>query len=167
MCNSFRRRISYICTSDPYVLNYFLFTKDNAYLTAGTSSSSPKIGGSGPSGVMLNGLIYKVLAHLPSLKKKETNLCMTLRIVAFDVCEFRRTAESLAVPVQIPQPLMDMWESASDIPYIRLEMLHIDGIKSHNRREQSNICFRNLVSKIIWSWGGGEMGFDALERSKE
>ena len=36
---------------------YFLAAAARAYLTAGTSSSKPNIGGSGPSGVMENGLI--------------------------------------------------------------------------------------------------------------
>lgn len=45
-----------------FYICYFLFTKDKAYFTAGTSSSNPKIGGSGPSGVILNGLICTLLA---------------------------------------------------------------------------------------------------------
>jgi len=52
---------------------YFLFTKDNAYLTAGTSSSSPKIGGSGPSGVILKGLIYTPLAQVPKFQYSKSN----------------------------------------------------------------------------------------------
>jgi hypothetical protein len=43
---------------------HFFAANANAYLTAGTSSSSLKIGGSGPTGVMLNWLIYFSLAYL-------------------------------------------------------------------------------------------------------
>jgi hypothetical protein len=37
--------------------SYFKFLSANAYATAGTSSSSLRIGGWGPMGVMLKGLI--------------------------------------------------------------------------------------------------------------
>jgi len=46
----------------PFIYQVLYFLNDNAYCTAGTSSSSLKIGGSGPTGVILKGLIYVLLA---------------------------------------------------------------------------------------------------------
>jgi len=60
---------------------------------------------------------------------------MTPRIVTFDMCELRRAPKRLAIPVQIPQPLVNMGKATSDIPYIRLEMLYVNGIESYYRRE--------------------------------
>jgi hypothetical protein len=88
-----------------------LFAKAIAYFTAGTSSSSFNIGGSGPTGVMLRGLIYERISVSPydaDNRKENTYISMTLGVMALNVREFRSVIESWDIPVQMSQPFVDI-----------------------------------------------------------
>lgn len=43
---------------------------------------------------------------------------------------------------------MQRWVPAPDIPDVALEVLHVDGIESHNRREETHVGFRHLVAEV-------------------
>lgn len=92
---------------------------------------------------------------------------MTLRIVILNMRKLRRLPKRRHIPIQVSQPLMNMRISTSNVPDIRLEMLDINRIKPHNRRKQSDICFRHFVPVVIGPRGGGKMGLDAVERGEE
>jgi hypothetical protein len=79
-----------------------------------------------------------------------------------------RTPKSRNIPIQISQPPMQIWISAPNIPNIRLEMLYIHNIKSNNRSEQSDICFRDFFAIVKRSLGyGRKMLFGSIERGEK
>lgn len=77
-----------------------------------------------------------------------TYLSMTLSVMIFDMRPLGRLPERRNIPVQIPQPLMDIRIPRSYIPDVRLEVLDVDDIKSHNRSVESNVCFCDFVAKV-------------------
>ena len=74
---------------------------------------------------------------------------MTPCIVLLDMFKLRRRPKRLNIPIQLPQPLVQRRKPAPNILDIAFEMLHVHHIKSHNRRVQPNIRFRNLLAKVI------------------
>ena len=92
----------------------------NAYATAGTSSSSLKIGGSGPTGVMLNLLIYDISISNQQKLQILPYLSVALGIMVLDMREFCGLLERRNVPVQISQPFMDARVSAADVSDVGL-----------------------------------------------
>jgi len=82
------------------------------------------------------------------------DLTVTLRIVALDVLKLRCILECGIVPVQMPQPLVNMGIATPDIAEIALEVLHIDRIEAHNGGVEADIGFSDgRRGKEIW--GGG------------
>jgi hypothetical protein len=61
------------------------------------------------------------LASNPEYYYRITYLCVALRIMTFDMREFRRLLECGNIPVQMPQPSVNMRVPAADISYIGLQ----------------------------------------------
>ena len=71
--------------------------------------------------MMLWGLIYQCVSKASeTYLRQETCICVALGVMAFDVCEFGGVLERWDVPVQMPQPLVDMGIARTDIPDICL-----------------------------------------------
>ena len=75
---------------------------------------------------------------------------MTPRIMLLNMLKLRRAAKRLDVPVQFPQPLMQMRKPAPDIGDVALEVLHVDGVEAHDGGVQPYIRFGDLVAVVIW-----------------
>ena len=79
----------------------------------------------------------------------------------------RRRPKRLDVPIQVPQPPMQRRVPAPDVPDVTLEVLDIHRIEADNRREQSDIGFRDVLPVVVWITAflclGNEMGFGAVE----
>lgn len=88
---------------------------------------------------------------------------MALHIVPLDVREIRRRLELVVVPVQISQPLVDCWISATDISDVAFEVLHIYRIEPNNCNEESDIRLSQLFAEIIWPTVRSEMEFGTVE----
>jgi len=59
---------------------------------------------------------------------------MALCVVALDMLKIRCILESWDVPVQISQPLVDRWETGSDVPEVGLG--DIVGCRAGDMRER-------------------------------
>lgn len=71
---------------------------------------------------------------------------MTLGVMLLDVRELGRATKSLVVPVQIPDPLMQVWIAASDVPNVALEVLYIHSIEADDGRVQTNVGLCQTVA---------------------
>lgn len=76
---------------------------------------------------------------------------MTLRIMRLNMRKLRRIAKRRDIPVQIPQPLMDIRIPRSDVPDVRLEVLHIDGIEADDGRVEAHVGFGDVVAVVEWA----------------
>jgi hypothetical protein len=59
--------------------------------------------------------------------------------ILFYVLEVCCLFESFDIPVQVFEPSIQNWIVVPNRPQITLEVLHIDGIKSNNRRVQTDV----------------------------
>lgn len=57
-------------------------------------------------------------------------MSVALGVVPLDMLELGRVAEGLDIPVEITHPPVKERVSRTDIAYVRLEMLHVDGLCS-------------------------------------
>ena len=80
----------------------------------------------------------------------------------------RRLPKRRHIPIQLPQPPMNIRIPTPHIPDIRLEMLHINHIESYHRGIQPHIGLGYVFAIIVWAISdGGEVFFDAVQRGKE
>lgn len=97
---------------------------------------------------------------------------MALSVVLFDVVKLGSVVESGIIPIQMPQPFVEVGitgpnhavspryadlgdpKSGLEVPYVAyvtLEMLHIDRIKAHDRGEKTDVRFGDMRSRQqIW-----------------
>lgn len=66
-----------------------------------------------------------------------------------DMLKLRRPLERIMVPVQVAQPLVHRGVSRANVPDIALEVLHVDGVESHNRHVQSHISLGELLAEPV------------------
>ena len=82
--------------------------------------------------------------------------------------ELRRLrSKCRVIPIQLPNPFMNVRIPTPNIPYIRFEMLNVYSIKSNYRCIQPNIRFGDVLAVKIGAFGGGEVFFDVVERREE
>lgn len=79
---------------------------------------------------------------------------MASRIVFLDVIKDGCIFECGHVPVQVPQPLVNVRVAGTDIAEICLEMLHIDGVKADYGGIEPDISFGDSIPEIEWSRRG-------------
>lgn len=91
--------------------------------------------------------------------------------MAFDMLELRRAPKRLVVPIQLPDPAVQMRVSAADVAQITLEVLHVHGVEADDGREEPDVGFRDARAEVVGSRAGGlvlrEMRFGAVERFEE
>jgi len=99
------------------------------------------------------------LLVLPQNRRFRTHRCdtelidlgMALSVMVLNMRELRRILKRRDIPVQMSEPLMNVRVSRANIPDIRLEVLHINRIKPHNRGKQPHICLCNVLPIIVWT----------------
>lgn len=87
-----------------------------------------------------------------------------------DMLELRRLPERGNIPVQMPQPSMNRGISRANIPQIRLEMLHIHGIKPDDGRVEPDIRLGDGIPveiNLALFLPRGQMGLDPVQRREE
>lgn len=87
--------------------------------------------------------------------------------MSLNMREFCRLAKRRDIPIQIPQPLMQMRITAPDVPDIGLEMLHVDSIEANYGREEPYIRFGDVLSEIKGPFGGCEVFLGAIKGGEE
>lgn len=89
---------------------------------------------------------------------------MTLGIMALDMRKLRRLPKSLYIPIQMPQPLVQIRIPGPDVADIAFEMLHIHRIEAHNRCEQADVGFGDVVAgEEVWCCGVSKVLLEAVE----
>jgi hypothetical protein len=58
------------------------------------------------------------------------DLGVALGVVPLDVVELGGVLEGRVVPVEVAQPLMDVWVARADVADVALEVLDVDGLLS-------------------------------------
>lgn len=66
---------------------------------------------------------------------------MALGVVLLDVLKLCRLFECRMVPVEVSQPLVQVRIPASNITNVALEVLHVNRVKTDDRREEPDIRF--------------------------
>lgn len=87
-----------------------------------------------------------------------------------DLRKLRRLPERRHIPIQMPQPPMNMRVSTPHIPQITLEMLNVDDVEAYDGREETDVSFGDGVAEVVFVSGGvygGEMFFGAVEGGEE
>jgi hypothetical protein len=92
---------------------------------------------------------------------------MTLRIMGFNMRELSRVPESRVVPIQVPQPLMDIGVTGSDVSDVGLEVLDVDGVEADDSGEEADIGFGDRGAVVEWAGGGREVLFYPVEGAEE
>jgi hypothetical protein len=79
---------------------------------------------------------------------KLVDLRMTLGIMLLDMLKLRRILERRPVPVQVTQPLVQVWVSGANIADVALEVLDVDGIEADYGGEETDIGFSGLLGRV-------------------
>ena len=66
-----------------------------------------------------------------------------------DMFELRRIFKCWIVPIQIPDPLVNIRVARPYVPDIAFKVLNIDGIEADDCREESDICFGDVVAEVV------------------
>jgi len=66
---------------------------------------------------------------------------MTLRVMILDMSKLGRLSKCRDVPVQIPQPLVEVWVVGADGAEVSLEVLDVDDVEADNCCVETDICF--------------------------
>jgi hypothetical protein len=74
---------------------------------------------------------------------------MALRVVVLDMLKLRCVVESWNVPVQFPEPTMDSRITATDIPEVGLEVLHIADVEADNGCVKPDVSLCDRRPKVI------------------
>lgn len=81
--------------------------------------------------------------------------------------KLRSLSECRHVPVQVPHPLVDGRIPTSDVPKVRLEVLNIHCIESHDGGVQSHITFSDLIAPVVRPWAALEVFLYSVQRLKQ
>lgn len=75
------------------------------------------------------------------------NLLVALGIVILDMRKVRRILERGMIPVEIPQPAVEMWVAAAYVADIAFEVLHVDRVEADEGCEEPDVDFGHVVAK--------------------
>ena len=92
---------------------------------------------------------------------------MTLRIMLLDMFKHRRLPKCRHIPIQFPQPLMQMRIPRSYIADVAFEMLHVDGVEADYGCVETDVGFGYGGAEVVGGGVGGEVGFGAVEGGEE
>jgi len=88
---------------------------------------------------------------------------MTLGIMLLDMLELRRLSKGRHLPIQLPQPLVQMGVPATDIADVTFEMLDVDGVEADDGGVESDVGFGDGGAVVVGGRVVGEVGFSAIE----
>jgi len=146
---------------------------------AATSRSLGKMGGSGPTGVMLytpqeesqhalkSQSVDQKARMNDTMTDERIDLLMTPGVMPLDVLKLGRVAEGGQVPVQLPEPLVQRGVSRPDVAQVALEVLHVHDVEADDGRVQSDVSLGDVLAEIVWARGRGQVLFDPVERVEE
>lgn len=66
---------------------------------------------------------------------------MTLRIMFLYMLKLRRILESRYIPIQMPQPLMQIRVPRANVADISSEVLDVNGVETDDCGVEADICF--------------------------
>lgn len=94
---------------------------------------------------------------------------MALGVVILDVLKLGRLAERRDIPIQIPQPLVQVGVAGADVSDVTLEVLHVDRVETDDGGVQPHIGLCDLVAEIerTLGAGAGQVGFRSVQRLEE
>ena len=92
---------------------------------------------------------------------------MALSVMLLDMLELRRLPESGHIPIQFPNPLMQVGIPRPDISDVTLEVLDIHGVETDDGRVESDICFGDGGAEVVRVSVFSEVGFGAVEATEE
>ena len=79
------------------------------------------------------------------------DLLVTLRVVVFDVFELCRLMESRHVPIEVPEPSMDVGIATTDISNVAFEVLDIHRVEADDGRKEPHVSFGHILAPVEWS----------------
>ena len=79
------------------------------------------------------------------------NLPVALGVVFLDMLEHGRLPESGHVPVELPDPAVQIRISGADVADVALEVLHVDGIEANDGRVEPHVRFRDVGAEVVGS----------------
>ena len=74
---------------------------------------------------------------------------MTLGIMLLDMLKLRRFPKSRYIPIQFPQPIMQLRVPAPDISNITLEVLDVDGIEANDGGVEADVGFSDGGAEVV------------------
>ncbi len=92
---------------------------------------------------------------------------MALGIMILDMLKLRCLPKSRYIPIQFPQPIMQLRVSASDVSDVALEVLNVDRIEADDGGVEADVGFGDGGAEVIGRGVGGKVGFDAVQRAEE
>lgn len=116
---------------------------------------------------MLNGLILGCVSLILSFFVSVSYLSVAPGIMALDVGELCGVLKRRNIPIQLSEPLVDIWVARADISDIRLEMLDIHSIEANDGGEESDIGFCDVLAEIERPFGFREVLFYFVETAEE
>lgn len=87
---------------------------------------------------------------------------MTLRVMLLDMFKLRRLAKCRYVPIELPQPIMQLRIPTPDVSDIALEVLDVDRVEAYDRGVETDVGFCDVGAKVVWGGVGGEVCFGAV-----
>lgn len=88
-------------------------------------------------------ILSQNIRHRPDRRNsKLINLPMTLRIMILNMFELRRILESRDIPIQMPEPLMQVRVPRTNISDIGFEVLDVDRVKADDSCVKPDVSFR-------------------------
>lgn len=84
-----------------------------------------------------------------------------------DMRKFSRILECRNVPIEIPQPFVDMRVSGADIANVGLEMLNVDDVEANDGGVETNIRFGDVLAEVVRVCGLGKVFLDTVEGGEE
>lgn len=95
------------------------------------------------------------------------DLLVALGVMLLDMFKPGRVSKRLAVPVQMPEPLVQRGIAGSDVADVALEMLDVHRIEADDGGVETHVGLGELRAKIVGIGVRGEVGFGAIERAEE
>ena len=77
------------------------------------------------------------------------DLLMTLGVMLLDMLKLCRIMESRHVPIQLPQPFVQIGIARPDVPDIALEVLDVDRVEADNGRVKADVRFGDRGPVVV------------------
>ena len=95
------------------------------------------------------------------------NLLMTLGIMILNMHKIRRILKRRYIPIQMPQPFMEVRVAGADVADVALEVLDVDDVETDDGGVEADVGFGEAVAEVVGTRGSGELGFGVIEGFEE